>query len=76
MASTTPSTTAVLCPGLVCGGKCDGETVQASGPGFAGSQKRKTVTVTPCSVLTWQGWTGNHQVALYPDQAVRLLVRV
>lgn len=71
MASTTP----VICPGDCCGGKCGGETVQASGPGFAGSQRRKTVTTTPCSVLVGQGWRGQVAQAFAPAQAEARLVR-
>lgn len=61
------TTTRVVCPASVssCGGKCGGEVVEAT---YA-----KTVSVSPCSFLLVQGWTGAN-VVLWHDQALAHLV--
>ena len=58
--------TSVRCPERYscCAGKCGGETVTAS---FG----KDTVTVSACSYLLAQGWTGAN-VVLWHSQAVEL----
>lgn len=63
----TTTTTHVACPAAVssCAGKCGGEVVEAT---YA-----KTVSVSACSFLLSQGWTGPN-VVLWHDQALAYLV--
>lgn len=60
--------TSVVCPSAVapCGGKCGGETVQAT-------YAETSVSVTPCSFVVAQGWTGPGLV-LWHSQALAYLV--
>ncbi len=48
----------VRCPGVSCGSRCGGETVEV--------RTAKTVRVAACSSLVEQGWRGWHQAAYSP----------
>lgn len=62
----TTTVASVQCPQLVCSG-CGGEAVAAR-------YGRKSVTVSPCSSLIAQGWTGDVQISLWHNQAIEMLV--